>query len=443
MKKNYILDTNVLLHDPNALFSFQENDVYLPIEVIVELDKFKKGSEERNVHAREACHHLEKFTEGYTNQRNHRGDFDEGLSLNNKGGKLFFLTSRLPDNLESRLSYVDDRIIVRAQQLAQKDEQVETVVVTKDVNLRIRLRLAGVPAEDYLHDKAALDLHEFFNRLVKFEVSPEVIGAFYREGAVPPPEQLLPKLEANQYAILKHESMSALCKYREGKLVKLRYVPKSEVEGIKSRNYSQAFLLDACIDPENTIVAGLGKAGTGKTVLALAAGIHQVIGQGQRHGKKYKKVLIFRPTIESGKELGFLPGELEDKISPHFQSIDTALRVIMGDEAVDYPGLSEWLDYRPINFVRGDTFHNQYIIVDEAQNFTPKEIKQIGTRLGVDSKMILLGDPFQIDNPYLDEKSNGLTVMTDRFRGKVPGFSYVILDKVERSKEAQIFADYL
>lgn len=431
-KKNYILDTNVLLHDPEALGNFKENEVYLPIEVVVELDKFKKGSEEKNVHAREACHTLEQLTE--------QGFPEGGIPLNTVGGKLIFLTSPLPEELERRLTYFDDRIIYRARQLKDQHPESKTVVVTKDVNLRIRVRLAGLEAEDYRFDKAALDLHKFFERKVKFEVAQELVNQFYKEGCVIPPAELLPDLEVNQYLILKYTSQSALGRYQQEKIRQLKYNADKPVETIKPKNYSQHFLLDACLDENIKIVAGLGKAGTGKTILALAAGIHQVIGDGPR---RYTKILIFRPTIESGKELGFLPGEVEEKIGPHFQPINTALRVIMGDAGVDYPGLAEWLDYRPINFVRGDTFHNQYIIVDEAQNFTPKEIKQIGTRLGENSKMVLLGDPFQIDNPYLDEKSNGLTVMTDRFRGKIPEFSYVILDKVERSREAKIFAEYL
>ncbi|MEK6951021.1 MAG: PhoH family protein [Nanoarchaeota archaeon] len=435
-KKSYLLDTNVLLHDPEALFNFQENDVYLPLEVVVELDKFKKGSEERNVHAREACHRLEELTR--ESNLALKRDLAEGIPLTPQGGKLFFLTSSLPENVE-KSAYFDDRIIYRAQRLREQHPDSDTCVVTKDVNLRIRLRLMGVRAEDYLFDKAVLDLNEFFNRQVKFETSAEVIDTFHKEGAVLPPGEIISRLEEGQYLILKNESQSALGRYHHGKILKLKYTGKA-VEKVEPRNYSQRFLLDSCLDENTKIVAGLGKAGTGKTVLALAAGLCQVINEGQQ---RYKKIIIFRPTIESGKELGFLPGELEEKISPHFQPINTALRVIMGDAAVDYAGLGEWIDYRPINFVRGDTFHNQYIVVDEAQNFTPKEIKQIGTRLGENSKMVLIGDPFQIDNPYLDEKSNGLTVMTDRFRGKVPGFSYVILDRVERSKEAQIFADYL
>lgn len=436
-KKKYLLDTNVLLHDPAALDNFQDNDVYLPIEVIVELDKFKKGSEEKNFHAREACRRLEELTND--DDFTEKDKATEGISLNEQGGRLFFLTSPLPEGLEQSLTHVDDRIICRARQLKEEHPGQETGVVTKDINLRIRLRLAGIPTEDYLFDKAVLNLDEFFERKMKFEVAADLINQFYREGSVTPPAELLPELEENQYLILKCDSQSALGRYQQGTIGKLRYQGKP-IESIRPKNYSQHFLLDACLDATVKIVVGLGKAGTGKTVLALAAGLHQVISD---EHKQYQKILIFRPTIESGKELGFLPGELEAKISPHFQPVYTALGVIMSEAAVAYPGLSEWLECRPINFVRGDTFHNQYIIVDEAQNFTPKEIKQIGTRLGENSKLVLLGDPFQIDIPYLDDKSSGLMVMTDRFRGKIPEFSYVILDKVERSPEAKIFAEYL
>ncbi len=453
MKKHYLLDTNVLLHDPAALFQFQENDVYLPLEVVVELDRFKKGSDEINVNAREVIRNLEELTK--------EGIPSEGISLE-RGGKLFFLlppeqkkrkkrtaseqglferVDRGVSILENKLGYADDRILAWAKTLAQDDPKTYTCLVTKDLNLRLRARILGMHAEDYRHDKAAIDLHALFGREREIVVVKDLIDTIYqqREKGVEAPPELRKCLDHNQYIVLRGESRSALVKYVQEKLVAIRDL-SSGIEGIKPRNYSQRFLFDACLDQNFTILTALGKAGTGKTVVTLAAALHQVM---KGNDRRYDKVVVFRPILETGKELGYLPGEVEDKIAPHFGPIKTALRIILGDAGVEYQGLDDYIEYRPINFVRGDTLHKSFIVVDEAQNFTHRELKLIGTRMGEGSKIVFLGDPFQIDNPYLDEKSNGLTVITDRLRNKAPEFTYVLLEKVERSRVAEIFANYV
>lgn len=450
--KRYILDTNVLLHDPGALLNFKENEIYLPLEVIVELDKFKRGSDEKNVHARQAIREIERLTvDGIT---------EEGVELPSEG-RLFFLQTvqketdyqndfqsnviRMIEDgkriIESKLGYADDRILDKAKDLAEKEPQATTCIVSKDINLRIRARAMGLLAADYLHDKAAIDLHAFFKQDPEFFVAKELIDEIFsqkKSDVTKLPQEYQESLQHNQYLILKYDSTSALVKHRNGTLIRLP--ERRAIEGIKPRNYSQRFLFDACLDPQTTIVSALGKAGTGKTLLALAAGIHQVI---ERADKRYEKIIVFRPILETGRELGYLPGEVEDKIGPYFAPIETALEVIGDDAMRSYSNRGEFIEYKPINYVRGDTFHDSFIIVDEAQNYTRKELKLIGSRMGVNSKIVMIGDPFQIDNPYLDEKSNALTVITDRFRHEINEFAYVILDKVERSREAEIFADYL
>ena len=254
----------------------------------------------------------------------------------------------------------------------------------------------------------------------------------------------------NQYLVLRENKQEVLVKYKQGKFVKLRRDEK--VENITPRNMEQRFLLDACLDEDLRIVSGLGKAGTGKTIIALAAGVHLVTdsrseyinskGLRRTKGNDYHKLVVFRPIQESGKGLGFLPGSLEEKINPYFKPVNTALQLIMGDAGADYSE-HKFIDCSPLNFIWGDTLHNSFIIVDEAQNYTPAELKLIGTRVADSSKLVILGDPYQTDNPYLDERSNGLSLVADKLRKKVPEFGMVILNKVERGRVAEIFAEYL
>ncbi len=457
MIKRYILDTSVLLHDPGALYNFQEHDVYILREVTEELDRFKRGTEEKNVHARQVARTLEDLTAERITQ--------EGIALGEEKGKLYFLSDdsvlnrkegkigvqqqivqgldQLLQIAHNNFGYNDDVILRRAKKLQEEDKEKPVVIVSKDITLRIRARTLGLHAEDYRYDKAAIDLNAFFrkgNDVV--EVPNELVDQLHSKNRAEVPDyfqEIMPQgMTENQYFTLKSGSQSIFVKYRKGELQKLR--ENKKVEGISPRNNGQRFLLDACLDSEIEIVSALGKAGTGKTIIALAAGIYQAT---QGTEKRYEKVVVFRPMMQAGKELGFLPGDLDDKIGPYFKPIDTALKIILGDAAADYAKYSDFIECMPINFARGDTIHNSYIIIDEAQNFTAKELKLIGSRAGIKSKLVIVGDPFQSDNPYLDEKSNGLTVLTDRFRGKVPEFAYVVLDKGERSRVAGIFADYL
>jgi|SRR3989344_350913 len=450
MKKNFILDTNVLMHDPAALFSFDEHDVYIPLEVIGELDKFKKGPADINVHAREVTRTIERMTEA--------GIPQEGIPLENDGketgGRLYIL---LPENqnnvgLEDRVedTYVDTIILKRAKKLSKERPESETTLVTKDLNLRIRARAIGLQADDYLHDKVAFDLHAFFNSTREYNVDPAIINAVYhssQQGIMVP--ESLRGLEQNQYLALRNGSQSCLVQHRKGQLYKIK---EANLGKIKPRNQSQHFLLDACLNPDLTIVSALGKAGTGKTLLTLAAALYQVMDP---ENQRYEKVIVFRPTIEAGETLGFLPGSVDEKIGPYFRAIDTAAGIIFGGSLQDhikpektdhYVKVSEqmkkYVEKMSIHYARGDTFHRSFIIVDEAQNLTQQQLKMLGTRMGSGSKMVITGDPFQIDNSFLDEKNNGLTAMTHRLRGQVPEFAYIILDKGERSREASIFADY-
>lgn len=442
MKKKFVLDTNVLLHDPTALDHFEDNDIYISRDVIKELDKFKVGSEEINVNAREITRRIETLTEN--------GIDLEGIALDS-GGRLFFLypdasAKRSRKNgLEGKIdSTPDERIIQNALNLSKK--YAGTVLVSKDTNMRIQARILSLQqslkltAEDYMHDKAAIDLNAFFKRDPEISVDKTIIDRLYsksRTAPLPADQQHL--FEDNQYYVLKSGSQSVLVRLQGDMFHCLRDPPS--IEDIRPKNKSQRFLLDACLDEKTLIVSGLGKAGTGKTLLALAAGLHQVMNG---DNKKYEQIIVLRPLKKGVRDIGYLPGVLQDKIGPHFAPIQTALEIILGKAGVNYEGLRDLVDYKPISIVQGDTFHNRYVLADEAQNFTPRELKLITTRMGENSKLVMVGDPFQVDNPYLDERSNGLTITTNKLRARaVPEFSYVVLETVERSRIAEIGAEYL
>lgn len=451
MKKRYLLDTSVLLHDPESLFSFEDNDIYIPLEVITELDMFKHGTEERNVNAREVHRKLEELMRGGIPKEGillgkggkERGGKEEKEGKEEDCGRLYFnLPGAEEKSILERGNDADPILIHWAQELLRQDHNTPVSIVAKDLNLRLRARILGAKAEDYLFDRVDIDLNEFFKRKLEFIVEASLIDGLHESRQeIASPEELSAQLEENQYLILKQGQKSAIARYRSGTLKKIG--EKRPIEGIKPKNLEQHFLMDACLNPEVTIISALGRAGTGKTIITLAAALSQVL-KDSKEDQRYNKIVVIRPILETGKELGYLPGEVEEKISPHFQPIEHVLEIILGPHARDYPGREETIEYKPINFVRGDTIYKSFIIVDEAQNFTRKELKLIGTRMGEGSKIVFLGDPFQIDHPYLDEKSNGLTVTTDILRRKkLPHFAYTILQKVERSKEAGIFAEYL
>jgi len=453
MRKKFVLDTSVLLHDSSSMFKFGDNDIYIPLAAIGEVDKFKKGQTDLNVNARQVSRELKKLVK--------YGIPESGIEIPN-GGRLFFLS---PDNhgevgLEERLedAYADTIMLKQALKLSESDSDKSiTILVTNDTNFLIRAKILGLEAEDYRHDKVAFDLHDFFNNRITYKVNPDLIDSVFgnKEEGFMPHEDLRKQLEENQYLVLKNGSQSCLSRYKKGMLFPIRS-SSEKVGEIKPRNYSQRFLLDACLSPDLSIVSAIGKAGTGKTLLAIAAALQQVMYDDRR---KYEKIIIFRPIMGVGGEsLGYLPGDVDSKIGPYFRAIDTAIAVALGDirghtilskqlekagyadKRITEEDIKSRIEKMPITYSRGDTYHHTFMIVDEAQNLKPSEIKMLGTRMGYGSKIVLTGDPFQIDNPYLDEKSNGLTTTTYKLRG-VPEFAYVVLDKGERSREAEIFAD--
>ncbi|MFH2143986.1 MAG: PhoH family protein [Bacteroidota bacterium] len=438
-KKIFVLDTNVLLHDYRCIFSFEENDIIVPIVALEELDKFKRGSDLINMHAREFTRELDKLS----------GDklLTEGIQLGENLGTLSIETGK-PFSPEVEASFPektpDHRILAIADFVRKKNTNRQVILITKDINLRMKAKSIGLPAQDYESDKVrnlealnkGIDIIENFDH--------EIIAKLYEKREGVPVEEFNFKTEpaSNEYQILRNTRSSALTHYDSKKRLISR-VEKFQVFGIEPRNAEQTFSLDALLRPDIFLVALTGKAGTGKTLLALAAALHQ--------NKLFNQILLARPIVPlANRDLGFLPGDVKDKIGPYMQPLFDNLSVIkhsLKSQSKEYAKIEEMqkdekLVITPLAFIRGRSLSNIFFIVDEAQNLTPHEVKTIITRAGEGTKIVFTGDIQQIDSPYLDSKSNGLTYLTDKMRGQ-DIFGHVNLVKGERSYLAELASDLL
>ena len=433
--KNYILDTNVLLHDPNSLESFDDNNVLIPIEVLEEIDRFKRESTERGQNARMVSRTLD----GLRNQ----GRLSEGVKLAN-GGKLKIIF-RNGNNGNGHVTInsqeVDGRIVALALDVQKSAPSVRTVLVTKDINLRIKADALGLAAEDYESDRVLIK--DLYTGMFDLMVSTEKMMAFRSNGEL----ELDAARSPNEYCTLTEEvnpKRTALAKVdASGK----RLVPiidsREGVWGIKPRNREQHFAFDALLDDRVKLVTLMGKAGTGKTLLAMAAGLKRTVLD-----REFRRLVVARPTIPVGKELGFLPGSLEEKLSPWMQPIHDALELLsdlnMGHDSRRSNDLmrSGSIVVEALSYIRGRSIAHQYMVIDEAQNLTPLEVKTIITRVGHGSKVIFTGDPYQIDNPYVDSSSNGFNYVVSKFRAQ-PVAAHIELQKGERSELAELAANLL
>ncbi len=438
MRKNYILDTNVLLHDPYAITKFEDNDVILPIYVLEEIDTFKRDPAERGRNARTVSRLLDSMRE--------KGSLQAGIS-NAEGGSLRVYVPERRKELSIALNPAsgDHAILQTAIELRDAQPGKPTVFVTMDVNLRIRADALGLASEGY--ENQSVDVEALGSGLVELTVSAAVLEAFLSSGRLPPPADS--KLYANVSVLLRDDSpqpRSALARYygKEGELRALR-VPREGVMSVRPRNKEQSFALDVLLDDSVKLVTMVGKAGTGKTLLALAAGLRRTAEEGV-----YTRLLVSRPIIPMGRDLGYLPGTIQEKLNPWMQPIFDNLDFLMVAGGGKRRGLrgyeqlleSGMLQVEPLTYIRGRSLPQQYVIVDEAQNLTPHEVKTIITRCGDGTKIVLTGDPYQIDNPYVDSSSNGLTVSADRLRGD-PIVGHVLLTKGERSELANLAANKL
>lgn len=438
-KKNFVLDTNVILHDYKCLEKFEENDIYLPIIVLEELDKFKKGSEQINYNAREFVRSLDSLTDDDL--------FDNGASLGDDKGTLWVemggeYQKKIADSFPERTP--DHRILSCALRIAEKHKDMRTVLVSKDVNLRMKARSLGLPAEDYINDKV-IDVDIFGQAQKTFEdIEPELIDQIYASPQGIDADNLVLKfkLAPNECFILKSTRNSVLVRFDPSEN-KIRKVEKSSNYGISPRNAEQTFALEVLNDPNIKLIGLTGKAGTGKTLLALAAALKQA--------NLYKQILLARPIVAlANKDLGFLPGDEKQKVAPYMQPLFDNLNVIKAQFAPGHADVRRIDDMQKNNqlviealaFIRGRSLSETFCIIDEAQNLTPHEIKTIITRAGEGTKMVFTGDIQQIDSPYLDAQSNGLAYMIDKMKGQEL-FAHVNLLKGERSQLSELASNLL
>ncbi|WP_298272052.1 PhoH family protein [Geobacter sp.] len=440
MTKNFILDTNVLLYDPQALFKFKEHNIIVPITVIEEVDRFKKDMNETGRNARQVSRYLDDMRK--------EGTLSAGIALESGGVlRVEMYEEKFMKNLppELREERGDNRILAVAMRVKEQDSASPVIFVTKDTNLRIKADALGLTAEDYESDK--VDIQELYSGCSEIEVAPELVDRFHGQGWVTVEGGAF---YPNQCVTLRDEanpSHAALGKFRadDGKIIPLHKVAKDGIWSILPRNREQAFAFDLLLDDSVKLVTLVGKAGTGKTLLAIAAGLHKTAEE-----NVYNRLLVSRPVFPMGRDLGFLPGDIEEKLAPWMQPIfDNVELLLSGHEAEKRhsKGYKELMamgimEIEPLTYIRGRSIPLQYMIVDEAQNLTPHEIKTIITRAGEGTKIVLTGDPYQIDNPYVDSSSNGLTYVVERFKEQsISG--HVTMTKGERSELAELAANLL
>ena len=436
--KNYILDTNVLLHDPNSLLNFKDNCVLLPMEVIEEIDRFKRESTELGQNARGVSRMLDGLRG--------TGSLSEGVDLPN-GGRLRIVYNRgkaAKSEVVFSSDSVDNRILALAFGIKKSKPKSQTILVSKDINLRIKADALGLMAEDYETDRVFIT--DLYTGMIELGVSPERMASFRTNGELDlngDSKRYFP----NEYCTLLDETnpkRTALTKVDSTGTKLIPIVDSREgVWGINPRNRAQHFGLDALLDDRIKLVTLMGKAGTGKTLLAMAAGLKRTVMD-----REFRRLVVARPTISMGKELGFLPGSLDEKLAPWMQPIHDALELLgdlnMGHEHRRSGDLmrSGSIVVEALSYIRGRSIANQFMIIDEAQNLTPLEAKTIITRVGNGTKIVFTGDPYQIDNPYVDSSSNGFNYVVSRFREQAIA-AHIEFQKGERSELAELAANIL
>lgn len=438
MKKTYVLDTNVLLHDPLSLFQFEEHDVVIPAIVLEELDGKKRNMDEVGRNARETSRLLDQLRTS--------GKLHDGVPLEN-GGRLFVeIGHERQVDIPFDVMTNDNRILLVALKLMKQYEHDvgrKVVVVSKDILVRVKADAIGIDAEDYLTDHI-VDTTDLYAGYREIEVDQSLIDEFYKVRQLPTTALTKQVLYPNSFVVLKSNvsKASALAVVDSLQpILRPLALDADHIWGIHPRNVQQRMALDLLLRDDIPFVTLLGKAGTGKTLLALAAGLSLVEDE-----QRYNKLVVARPVVPMGNDIGYLPGEMEEKLRPWMQPIYDNLEFLFNANSKDELGNilagMKSIQLEALTYIRGRSMPDQFIIIDEAQNLTKHEIKTILTRVGENSKIVLVGDPYQIDHPYLDEYSNGLTYAVERFKGQNV-FGHVQLVKGERSSLARLAADLL
>ena len=434
--KNYILDTNVLLHDPNSLLAFKGNTVLIPIEVLEEIDRFKRESTELGQNARSVSRTLDALRG--------KGPLNKGVKLENGGTlRIIFHEKNGDDALPFGNNSVDNRIVGQALAIQKREPKSPAILVTKDINLRLKADSLGLPAEDYETDRVLLT--ELYTGMIELTISTEKMSRFRVEGELDLNGH--GKYFPNEYCTLTEETNPKRTALTKVDATGTKLVPildcREGVWGIKPRNREQHFAFDALLDDRIKLVTLMGKAGTGKTLMAMAAGLKRTVLD-----REFRRLVVARPTVSMGRELGFLPGSLEEKLAPWMQPIHDALELLsdlnMGSDHRRSTDLmrSGTIMVEALSYIRGRSIAHQFMVIDEAQNLTPLEVKTIITRVGTGTKIIFTGDPYQIDNPYVDSSSNGFNYIVSKFRDQ-PIAAHIELQKGKRSELAELAANIL
>ncbi len=434
-RRRIVLDTNVILFDSQAILKFKNSDVHIPISVIEEVDRFKRDQGENGRNARQFSRFIDVLRS--------KGSLTQGVQIDNSESLVYINPDMNFSGLPAEIDLIkaDNRILMTAMALQKQHPKMVVELISKDINLRIKADVYGINAKDYEPDNGSQeDLYEGYQEV---SLAPELIDSFYKNKRLELPES---KFYANQYLIMKdsgNPNHSSIGRYSEkDKAIVPVITPADSIWGIHGRNVEQSFALDCLLNDEILFVSLVGKAGTGKTLLAIAAGLFKTLDEGQ-----FQRLLVSRPIFPMGRDIGYLPGDIEQKLNPWMQPIFDNVEFLMGADKKAAGRAQElinqgMLNIEPLTYIRGRSIPKQYLIVDEAQNLTPHEIKTIVTRAGRGTKVVLTGDIYQIDNPYVDSANSGLTYVVERFKGH-PIAAHVTLTKGERSELAELAANIL
>ncbi len=439
-KKIFVLDTSVIIYDHMAVKNFKEHDVVIPITVLEELDNFKKGNDTKNFSAREFSRYIDKISNGHTLQ--------DWININGKGHGMIKIEMHQNSKIDAEKVFGerkgDHRILNTAMYVAENNPKRKVIMVTKDINLRIKAKSLNLTAEDYETGKIK-DVNEqlYTGRSEIQKVPTEVINEIYEKGFCEP-SKLLKKQKppSNHFYTLKNGSKSVLASYSPNKDV-IERVKKVTAFGVNPRNAEQAFALDAIMNPDIKLVSIQGVAGTGKTLLSLAGALEQ--------RRNFHQIYLARPIVPlSNKDIGYLPGDIKSKLNPYMEPLWDNLKYIknlFNEKDKEYKQISEMVEHEklvvcPLAYIRGRSLSNVFFIVDEAQNLTPHEVKTVISRAGENTKIIFTGDIYQIDTPYLDTQSNGLSYLIDKLKDQSL-YAHITLERGERSELANLANEFL